>query len=431
MVVNQRTISSMAASPSEGLQDGTDSIHSGIIKGLESFAYDRMIVEHGGFAISAPGGSTLNTVTLTNPIKYMFDGKMHTYGSDLTVNTVAAHGTHARYDWVVLDYNSGGTPHIEIIQGTAASTPKVSDFNSDASGFDKFIPVALIAMVGGSANGVARTFQMFTLDKNDLSLTVADDGASAGTMVEAMSITSASGVTTFENKVTDKDIVFKVSDDGVPTEALRIDGATARIGLGGDFAPGAMLHLKSSTTQEPEIRIENTNADAQEAQIRFLKNTANPAASDDIGIIRFEGENDAGANHLYAYIMSDMVAVENNDEAGRMLFYVSNEGSTVEVLRMTGGYTTDGGTNVQTEVVINDSHRDDIDFRVESDAYNMIHVDASNNSISLGGNDSAKIGFYAATPIVTPTIAGGDLGGSAEATLIATALSNLGLINIT
>ena len=82
MVGNNKTISTLAASPSEGLQDGTDAIHSGVIKGLESFAYDRMIIEHGGFAISSPGGSTLNTVTLTQPIKYMFDGKMHSYGTN-------------------------------------------------------------------------------------------------------------------------------------------------------------------------------------------------------------------------------------------------------------------------------------------------------------------------------------------------------------
>ena len=164
MVTNQKTISTLAASPSEGLQDGTDSIHSGVIKGLESFAYDRCIINHNGFTISAPGGSTLNTVTLlvntTYPIQYVFDGKFTQLTTGLTVTTVAAHGTHSRYDWVVLNTASNA---LNIIQGTAASTTKVSDFNSDDSGDDKYIPVALILMAGGSANGVARDFQMYKL----------------------------------------------------------------------------------------------------------------------------------------------------------------------------------------------------------------------------------------------------------------------------
>ena len=265
MVGNNKTISTLAASPSEGLQDGTDAIHSGVIKGLESFAYDRMIIEHAGFAISAPGGSTLNTVTLSEPIKYMFDGKMHSYGTDLTVNTVAPHGTHTRYDWVVLDYNDGGTPHIEIIQGTAASTPKVSDFNSDATNFDKFIPVALIAMVGGSDNGAARSFQMYTLDKNNLSLTVADDGASSGTLVEAMSITSASGDVTFESKVSNQDIKFKVNDGGVSKELMRLDSSTPQVTILSDGLSTA-LSIQSSSTGSgsgPDLALTRTGiADA-------------------------------------------------------------------------------------------------------------------------------------------------------------------------
>jgi hypothetical protein len=290
MVGNNKTISTLAASPSEGLQDGTDAIHSGVIKGLESFAYDRMIIEHGGFAISSPGGSTLNTVTLTADIKYMFDGKMHTHGSDLTVNTVAAHGTHTRYDWVVLDYNDGGTPHIEIIQGTAASTPKVSDFNSDATNFDKFIPVALIAMVGGSDNGAARSFQMYTLDKNNLSLTVADEGAGAGTLIEAMSITSASGVTTFENKVSNADIIFQVKDgSSASQEVLRIDAAAQRIGINAS-SPSSDLHIDSSGVTE--LRVSSTQ-DTNYSVANIICHTINDYRGSGLYISADDGSGDA------------------------------------------------------------------------------------------------------------------------------------------
>ena len=352
MVVNQRTISSMAASPSEGLQDGTDSIHSGVIKGLESFAYDRMIVEHGGFAISAPGGATLNTVTLTQPIKYMFDGKMHTYGTNLTCNTVAADGTHARYDWVVLDYNSGGTPHIEIIQGTAASTPKVSDFNSDASGFDKFIPVALIAMVGGSANGVARTFQMYTLDKNDLSLTVADDGASAGTMVEAMSITSSSGDVTFESKVSNQDIIFKVNDGDVSKELMRLDSSTPQVTIFTDGLSTA-LDIQSSSTgtgSGPDLALTRTG----------IADAAGTPDGEQLGIIVFRGEDDGGATTEYGRIVSFVDDHTDGTEDGRIDIATVTAGSNVTKARFAAEAIT-----FYKDTLISGS---DLDIRKDTDA---------------------------------------------------------------
>ena len=209
MVNNAKTISLLASSPSTGLTDGTSKIHSGVLKGLESFAYNRMIIEHGGFAI-ANGGGSLNVMTLTNPFTYIFDGKLTRVTANKTVTAVAAHATHPRYDWVVLNTDDNS---LSLIQGTAAATPLVSDFNKAAADFDRYIPVALVYMAGGSAVDAARTFQMYTLDKNSLSLTVADDNASAGTIVEAMSITSTSGDVYFKSKVVDKNIRFILADN--------------------------------------------------------------------------------------------------------------------------------------------------------------------------------------------------------------------------
>ncbi len=432
-----------AGTPIQGIRDTNDFIHSGIIKGLSAGIRGHYAIKNGayngsvGFEI-VQGNSGGKTTLAVAAGKVFRDGA---YNSVATV-TFTANSSPSTFD-----EPSSGTSYFMIvadasnalkIRGDKANTNSLPvNKHTSSSATDILtgdVPIAIVKMANGGTVD-ARPIQFLTTDQDEKTVTIGHTTTNA--FVEAMSISSTASVTTFENKVTDADIVFKVSDNGVSTEALRIDGATARVCLGGDFGSQAMLHLRSSTSQEPEIRIENTNADTQEGQIRFMKNTASPASSDDIGIIRFEGENDAGTNHLYAYLMSDMVAVENNDEAGRMLFYVSNEGATVEVLRMTGGYTTDGGTNIQTEVVINDSHRDDVDFRVESDAYNMIHVDASNDSISLGGNDSAKIGFYAATPIVTPvldaaTMGAGESGAenAAKITEIANALVSLGLCNI-
>ena len=122
----------------------------------------------------------------------------------------------------------------------------------------------------------------------------------------------------------------------------------------------------------------NTNADAQEAVIRFMKNTASPATSDDIGLIRFEGENDAGGNHLYAYILSDMGAITDTTEAGNLYFFIGHKGAQYQAMSIKGSSAGDA------TVIINDGGRNDIDFRVESDnEANMLFVDASADTVGI------------------------------------------------
>jgi len=61
------------------------------------------------------------------------------------------------------------------------------------------------------------------------------------------------------------------------------------------------------------------------------------------------------------------------------------------------------------EVVINEGGLAAGDFRAETDSYNAIFVDASNESIVIMSNAAGKVGFFAATAIVQP-IATTDLG---------------------
>jgi predicted aspartyl protease len=92
-------------------------------------------------------------------------------------------------------------------------------------------------------------------------------------------------------------------------------------------------------------------------------------------------------------------------------------------------------------VIFNEDGHATNDFRVESDSYDSILlVDSGDDSISLGGDDAAKIGFYDANPIVPPVldiatmIAGSPTPSVAEleakVVLIANALVDLGLCNI-
>ena len=214
-----------------------------------------------------------------------------------------------------------------------------------------------------------------------------DDNLNFNTSTDALKvndlkISSSSNHVTIQNETQDKDIIFKVNDGGVETEVMRISGDDGRIGIGGITGPNAQLHIRSALTQQPELRLENTNTDSQEAVIRFMKNTASPAASDDIGLIRFEGENDAGGNHLYAYILGQMLTVADTAEAGEILFFAGHKGGQYQVLALTGSSAGDG------EVCINDGGRDDINFRVESNTQtHMLFVDAGNDEVGIGTDD--------------------------------------------
>ena len=149
------------------------------------------------------------------------------------------------------------------------------------------------------------------------------------------------------------------------------------IGIGTE-TPSSTLHVKSNASGEPKITIENTNADDQEAQLEFRKNSASPASGDDLGIIRFVGEDSLGSAHLYSYIMADSETVTAGAEEGRISFYVSKAGATQPVLNLN-----------HDEVVINENSND-VNFRVESDTNaNMLLVDAGLNRIGIGTSSPA------------------------------------------
>jgi hypothetical protein len=143
------------------------------------------------------------------------------------------------------------------------------------------------------------------------------------------------------------------------------------------------------------------------------------------------------SSHNYVEAMSitsdtaGEVTIANKVSDKDVLFTVNDGSVTTEVMRF--------DANVAS-VIFNNGGLTTVDFKVKSDSYDVISVDSSDNHVSLGGNDSAKIGFYAATPIVTPVLDAAVLAAGTpsptvaqldtKVLLIATTLSNLGLVNI-
>lgn len=231
-----------------------------------------------------------------------------------------------------------------------------------------------------------------------------DDGslvlstANAGTLAERMRIkdsgevvigtdlqlSTSSDDVIIENVTQDKDIIFKANDGGASTEIMRIDGSTSRIGIGTN-SPETTLHIKSSASQQPRVLIENTNTDVEEPMLILRKNSATPnddgsggAEVDDLGIIRFEGEDSTGANTLYAHILAESRGITNTQEAGKFNFNVMHQGTSRRLFLVQGNTTAAGSVHV------NDGGQD-VDFTVEGtgDA-SLIRTDAGNDRVGIG-----------------------------------------------
>jgi hypothetical protein len=150
--------------------------------------------------------------------------------------------------------------------------------------------------------------------------------------------------------------------------ALKIDGSTDT----------ASMNIPLTITQQTTgtagltLQIDDDGATAS-PDIKLFHNSASPATNDDLGHIHFQGKNSAAATVSYADIYTDILDPTDTTEAGRIFFRVrtaTNSGNLTDMMSMRG----DGNPSV----VINDSGRADVDFRVETDNQNTaFFVDAS------------------------------------------------------
>ena len=83
------------------------------------------------------------------------------------------------------------------------------------------------------------------------------------------------------------------------------------------------------------LRVVNTNTDTYGAYIDLVKDSSSMADDDQSGVIRFRGDDDAGNEHTYGYILCKILDVSNGAEDGHIEFHTSYAGSVGERLRIT------------------------------------------------------------------------------------------------
>jgi hypothetical protein len=112
---------------------------------------------------------------------------------------------------------------------------------------------------------------------------------------------------------------------------------TAGFQLGAGTA-AAQLHLFSTDTTD-QVIIENTDAGLDTApDLVLYRNSASPAANDNLGNIEFRGKDDGGNAHAYAQITAGIQTTTNASEDGILDLMSSASGTTASRIRLYGAY---------------------------------------------------------------------------------------------
>ena len=112
----------------------------------------------------------------------------------------------------------------------------------------------------------------------------------------------------------------------------------------GTGTAAAQLHLFSSDTTD-QVIIENSDAGLDTApDLVLYRNSASPAANDNLGNIEFRGESDAGNTHVYGQILAQVSDPADTTEDGILDLMSSSSGTVASRIRLRGSNVGVGET---------------------------------------------------------------------------------------
>ena len=395
---------STTGSPNQ-IEDGVDFPHTGIIKALADGLGQNYAIS--GFDITPNSASTISVTTGV----IFRDGKRHEVAatsSPLTLGRTTANEN----SYHLLVASNATPPVLQIISPSAKD--KVPDYTTGTT---------IIAVVTHNGSN-PMPIQYLTVNKTEHSLSVGrnDSGYREGLTIQ----TSTSGAI-IEAKESNKDIIFKTSAGGTPTEAMRIDGATGNIGIGAS-TPSSALHVQKDTTGDLVI-LESFTQDANVAPDIILLRSAGSGASgqgadgDGLGLISFQGRDAVsafGQNSVYAEIFGNIENATNGAHNGQLRLRIAKGGVLPTAINILSG-----------EVVINEDSYD-IDFRVESNGNaNMLFVDAGNDRVGIGESSPDTVLHINAPTSPTLRIQEGSEGGYLDIVGYADSQSQIKQVNNT
>jgi len=154
------------------------------------------------------------------------------------------------------------------------------------------------------------------------------------------------------------------------------------LSMDGDLKVDGLIHLASSTTAEPIIKIENTNTDATAGSIQFVKNGHGEADNDVLGSIDFKGDDSGNVETLYAQIIGKSGDITNASEDGDIVFKVAQAGTMRTVIHIDGA---NEDVLVHNDLYVTGAEPTNGAIGTE---YFRIHNNNSNNYIDFGGGST-------------------------------------------
>ena len=177
---------------------------------------------------------------------------------------------------------------------------------------------------------------------------------------------------------------FRIESDAY-VNMFALDGGLNKIFMGNGSVDNSLglVQISVGNSTQNALTLISTDADATSAPtMEFYRNSASPAAGDQLGIIVFSGNNTNGDKETYGSInvQIDIGAVSDSTS---MQFKVKRSGTEVDNFRIR-----------YSEVVVNEDSTD-CDFRVETNGnvYGF-HVDAANDTVGIGGIGASDVALH-------------------------------------
>ena len=227
------------------ITDDTDFPHTGLIKALSLGVRGNYAVKGSATDFDITQATSGNVVVVKSG-KIFRDGALHTINNGNDTNFTAS------------DFNAVANNHHLLVAQASDNTLQIRKFGSSTP---NKVPSyddgdTIIAIITYTTGFNAMNVQFLTTSKvaNNVSI-----GYGTSAYTEAMSISASAGDTTIENKVSDKDIIFKVNDGGASSESMRIDGDINQVKIK-SLGIGTAAEL-TITESSDDITIKNTVSD--------------------------------------------------------------------------------------------------------------------------------------------------------------------------
>ena len=352
----------------------------------------------------------------TDPVRAMY--VKYTGSLDSACTITIAPNTINRMQFI--ENGTSGSQNIIISQGTGANV-------TIAPGDAKAV------YLDGAGSGAAVTDAFASLSVVDLKvqddLTLTSDSAVITFGVDGdttLTHTDGSGLTlNSTNKIMFNDASQFIQGSSATVLALgatdEIDLTATAIDVNGTMdVSGAITSSAGATITTADntnsLSLISTDADANVGPVlRLFRNSSSPADNDQIGSIRFSGEDDGGTETNYAQI--DAYAKDVTD---------GTEDALIVINSMVAG-TSRARARIDFAETVFNSDSVDLDFRVESDGNaNMLFVDGGNDNVLLGTQNQ---GHMRLNQQLGMAVTGNVYGGISMATHSSSAGGNRSLLD--